>query len=332
MEVQETKGTAPTAPARSRSTRPVPPRPRRRWSRYSGRTFYLFVSPWVLGFLLLTVVPLGYAFAMSLTNFDGSSSLWRWVGLSNYRELLHDSDAWAGLVRTLAYTAIVVPLSVALSLGLAVLLNRRLRAVGLFRTIFFLPSVVPVVATAIMWKLVFNRDSGLLNAVLDRLGVGAVTWLVDPTAFYALIILTLWGLGTGVVIMLAALQGVPIELEEAATIDGAGRWRVFWHVTVPIISPVIFFQVVTGVIMSFQVLVQPLLLAETNSIGAAGSVPSSTHLYMVQVYQEYFANQRFGYGSAMLWVFFVIILAFTLLVQRSSRFWVYYEVDRDESD
>ena len=309
-------------------------RPPRRWSRYSGRTFYLFVSPWVLGFLLLTVVPLGYAFAMSLTNFDGASSLWRWVGFANYRELMHDPDAWAALTRTLVYTAIAVPLSVALSLFLAVLLNRRLRLVGLFRTVFFLPSVVPVVATAIMWKLIFNRDSGLLNALLDRVGIGAVTWLVDPTAFYALIILTLWGLGTGVIIMLAALQGVPVELEEAATVDGASRWQVFWHVTVPIISPVIFFQVVTGVIMSFQMLVQPLLRAETNSIGATGNggVPSSTHLYMVQVYQEYFANQRFGYGSAMLWVFFLIILVITVLVQRSSRFWVYYEVNRDEID
>ena len=324
--IQKAPAPAPTTPPA------VGPVRRRRWSRYSSRTFYLFVSPWVLGFLLLTVVPLGYAFAMSLTNFDGSSSLWRWVGFSNYQELLHDAEAWSSLLRTLLFTAIVVPLSVAISLGLAVLLNRRLRAVGLLRTIFFLPSVVPVVATAIMWKLIFNRDAGLLNAILERVGIGAVTWLVDPTAFYALIILTLWGLGAGMVIMLAALQGVPIELEEAALVDGASRWRIFWHVTVPMISPVIFFQVVTGVIMSFQVLVQPLLLAETNSIGAVTTVPPSTHLYMVQVYQEYFANQRFGYGSAMLWAFFVIILVITLLVQRSSRFWVYYEVDRDQSN
>ena len=317
-------------PTRPRPDRPGTPRPRRKWSRYSGRTFYLFVSPWVVGFLLLTAVPLGYAFAMSLTNFDGTSSLWRWVGLSNYRELLNDSDAWASLVRTLGFTAVVVPLSVGVSLWLAVLLNRRLRAVGLFRTVFFLPSVVPVVATAIMWKLVFNRDAGLLNAILERLGGGAVTWLVDPTAFYALIVLMLWGLGTGMIIMLAALQGVPPELEEAATVDGASRWRVFRHVTVPMISPVIFFQVVTGVITSFQVLVQPMLLAETNSIGGVAlNVPQSTHLYMVQVYQEFFADQRFGYGSAMLWVFFVIILVITLLVQRTSRFWVYYEVDRE---
>jgi multiple sugar transport system permease protein len=304
-------------------------RGRRRWSRYSSRTFYLFVSPWVLGFALLTALPLGYAFMVSLTNFNGRNSRWRWVGLRNYTELVRDTDAIASLVRTLAYTAITVPLMVAGGLGLAVLLNRRLKAVGLFRTIFFLPSVVPVVAMAIMWKLIFNRDAGILNAILEKVSVGPITWLVDPNAFYALIILTLWGLGGGMVIMLAALQGVPVELEEAAVVDGANRWHVFRHVTVPMISPVIFFQVVTGIIASFQIIIQPLLLAETNQVGAVAQVPQSTHLYMVQVYQEFFANNRYGYGSAMLWVFFVIILAITLLVQRSSRLWVHYQVDSE---
>jgi multiple sugar transport system permease protein len=302
---------------------------RNSWSRYSNRSFYLFVSPWVLGFLLLTAAPLAYAFGVSLTNFDGSSPRWRWVGFRNYVELFGDKEAWSALLRTVAYTGIAVPLSVAGALGLAVLLNRRLKAVGLWRTLFFLPSVVPVVAMAIMWKLVLNKDAGILNAMLDIVGIKAITWLVDPMAFYALIILTLWGLGGGMVIMLAALQGVPAELEEAAIVDGANRWRVFRHITVPMISPVIFFQVVTGVIATFQIVVQPLLLAETNSIAGVGQVPQSTHLYMVQVYQEFFTSSRFGYGSAMLWVFFLVILAFTLLVQRSSRLWVHYEVDTD---
>ncbi|MET7283658.1 sugar ABC transporter permease [Kribbella sp. NPDC005582] len=299
------------------------------WTRYSNRTFYLFVAPWVLGFLLLTAVPLGYAFGVSLTNFDGSSPRWRWVGFRNYGELFGDSEAWHALLRTVAYAAIAVPLSVAGALGLAVLLNRRLRAVGLWRTIFFLPSVVPVVAMAIMWKLVLNRNAGILNAILEIVGIRPIAWLIDPMAFYALIILTLWGLGGGMVIMLAALQGVPAELEEAAVVDGANRWRVFRHITVPMISPVIFFQVVTGVIATLQIVVQPLLLAETNSIAGVGQVPQSTHLYMVQVYQEFFNSNRFGYGSAMLWVFFLVILVFTLLIQRSSRSWVHYEVDTD---
>jgi multiple sugar transport system permease protein len=301
----------------------------RRWSRYSSRTFYLFVSPWVLGFALLTALPLGYALLVSFTNFNGVSSRWRWVGWRNYTELVRDTDAIASLMRTLAYTAISVPLMVAGGLGLAVLLNRRLKAVGLFRTIFFLPSVVPVVAMAIMWKLIFNRDGGILNAILEKISIGPIAWLVDPHAFYALIILTLWGLGGGMVIMLAALQGVPVELEEAAVVDGANSWHVFRHVTVPMISPVIFFQIVTGIIASFQIIIQPLLLAETNQVGAVAQVPQSTHLYMVQVYQVFFANNRYGYGSAMLWVFFLVILAITLLVQRSSRLWVHYQVDSE---
>ncbi|GLI02592.1 carbohydrate ABC transporter permease [Phytohabitans aurantiacus] len=311
------------------TTTGAPRRGRQRWSRYSSGTFYLFVSPWVLGFALLTALPLGYALLVSFTNFNGISDRWRWVGMRNYTELVRDTDAIASLVRTLAYTAISVPLMVAGGLGLAVLLNRRLKAVGLFRTIFFLPSVVPVVAMAIMWKLIFNRNAGILNAILEKLSVGPVAWLVDPNAFYALIILTLWGLGGGMVIMLAALQGVPAELEEAAVVDGANRWHVFRHVTVPMISPVIFFQVVTGIIASFQIVIQPLLLAETGQVGSVAQVPQSTHLYMVQVYQEFFANSRYGYGSAMLWVFFLVILAITLLVQRSSRLWVHYQVDSE---
>jgi multiple sugar transport system permease protein len=312
-----------------RTADPAPRTRQRSWSRYSGWRFYLFTSPWIVGFLLLTAAPLAYAFGVSLTNFDGASSRWRWVGLRNYTELMHDTDALSSIVRTLAYTALAAPLSVAGGLGLAVLLNRRLRAVGLFRTIFFLPSVVPVVAMAIMWRLVFNRDAGILNAVIDKIGIPAITWLVDPTAFYALVILTLWGMGGGMVIMLAALQGVPAELEEAAVVDGASAWRVFRHVTVPTISPVIFFQVVTGIITSLQVFIQPLLLSQSNNIGQVGQVPQSTHLYMVQVYQEFFLSNRFGYGSAMLWVFFVVILVITLLVQRSSSLWVHYNVDSD---
>ncbi|WP_308492698.1 carbohydrate ABC transporter permease [Microbacterium terrisoli] len=299
----------------------------RKWSRYPKRTFYAFVSPWAVGFLLLTAAPMVYGFIVSLTNFDGSSPKFKWVGLRNYVELLSDGDMWAALVRTLAFTAIVVPLTVGGSLGLAVLINRRLRAVGLWRTVFYLPSVVPVVAMAIMWKLVFNKDSGILNAIIGIVGVDPIGWLVDPVVFYSLIIVMSWGLGGGMLIMLAALQGVPVELEEAATVDGANRWTVFRHVTIPMISPILFFQVVTGVIGALQVFIQPLLLTNAAGISAVGGVPDSTTLFMVQVYQEFFLSNRFGYGSAMLWVFFIVILGFTLLIMRSSRFWVYYEVD-----
>src|SRR5579859_51202 len=299
------------------------------WSRYSSRTFYLFVAPWVIGFMTLTALPLAYALMISFTDWDGISTRWHWVGLDNYAQLLQNADTWYSLGRTLLYTGIAVPLSIAGGLGLALLLNQRLKAVGFFRTIFYVPSIVPVVATAIMWKLIFDRDAGVLNAFLQRLGLPALTWLVDPTAFYALIVLTLWGLGGGMVIMLAGLQGIPTELNEAAVVDGANRWQAFRSITLPMLSPVIFFQVVTGVIASLQVLVQPLLLSETNTISQAVNVPRSNFVYMVNVYEQFFVNQRFGYGSAMLWVFFVVIMATTVLVLRSGSFWVYYEVDRD---
>lgn len=301
----------------------------RKWTRYPKRAFYAFVGPWAIGFVLLTAAPMVFGFLVSLTNFDGSSPRFRWVGLSNYVELFTDGEAWAALLRTLLFAAIVVPLSIAGSLGLAVIINRRLRAVGLWRTIFFLPSVVPVVAMAIMWKLVFNRDSGILNAILGVVGIQPIPWLLDPTAFFALIILMLWGLGGGMIIMLAALQGVPVELEEAAIVDGAGRWTVFRHVTIPMISPMLFFQSVTGVIAALQILVQPLLLTSAAGISKVDAVPESNTLYMVQVYQEFFLSNRFGYGSAMLWVFFLIILGLTLILLRSSRSWVYYEVDTE---
>jgi multiple sugar transport system permease protein len=182
---------------------------------------------------------------------------------------------------------------------------------------------------SIMWKLVFNQDAGILNYLLGLVGISPVAWLVDPTVFWALVVVMLWGLGAGMVIMLAALQGVPKELEEAATVDGAGKWSVFRNVTVPMISPIIFFQAITGVIFALQVLVQPLLLTNATGLAGVGAVPKSNRFYMVEVYQEFFLNNRFGYGSAMLWVYFIIILAITLVLLRTTRSFVYYEVDTD---
>jgi multiple sugar transport system permease protein len=304
--------------------------PRHGWKRYSSRTFYLFVAPWVIGFLALTTIPLGYALVVSFTSFDGISSHWHWVGLANYIELFQTPDTWYSLWRTLLFTIISVPLSVGGGLGLAMLLYERARAVGVFRTIFYAPSIVPVVASAIMWKLIFDRDVGALNAILERFHIPVVTWLLDPTVFYVLIIMVLWGLGGGMVISLAGLQGIPVELQEAATVDGANGRQVFKDITLPLLSPVLFFQVITGVIGALQTFVQPMLLSESNGVIGVGNVPRGNFFYLVNVFQQFLSFNRFGYGSAMLWVFFVIIMAITLLVFRSGSFWVYYEVNRDE--
>jgi len=300
----------------------------RGWRRYRSSTFYLFASPWIIGFVALTLMPIVYALGVSFTNYDGKSSFWRWVGFRNYVELItSDPSAMQSIVRTVLFTIIVVPLSVALGLVLAIMVNHRLRARGAFRAIFFLPSVVPVVATAIMFRLIFNRDAGLLNYLLSFFSDSKITWLADPYAFYVLIIMMLWGCGAGMVIILAALQDVPVELEEAAKIDGASSWRVTRSIVIPLISPVLYFQVITGVIGTLQILVQPMLLAETSSIASSANVPQSTSLFMVEVYNEYFYNSRFGYGSAMLWVFFLFILTLTLVLQRLSKRFVFYQVE-----
>lgn len=306
----------------------------RPWSRYSNRTFYLFVSPWIVGFIGLTVIPLLYAFAVSLTNFNGISGRWRFIGFSNYQELWSDPAVASSLAQTLIYMVVVVPVTVVGGLGLALLLNWRWRGIVVFRTIFYLPSVVPIVASAIVFKLLFDRNAGLANAIITRLDGNAISWLLDPYAFSVLILLVLWGVGGGMVIFLAGLQGIPQDLLDAASVDGAGAARRFWSISVPLLTPVIFFEVVTGGIAALQTLVQPLLLTAGTALGGgAGLSPQptiqGTYLYMVNVYEEFFVNLRYGYGSALLWLLFVVILAITLVVVRTGALWVFYDVSVD---
>lgn len=302
---------------------------RRAWSRYSARTFYLFLAPWLFGLLALQVFPLSYALGVSFTNYVPGYH-WHWVGLANYGQLLQDSAVWASLKQTFLYGIVTVTLGVAGGLGLALLLHRPMRGIGLFRSLFYLPAVVPVVAAAISWKLIFDRDTGLVNGIAHLFGGSSTQWLADPYAFLALVVMVLWGLGSGMIIFLAGLQGIPPEVIEAAAVDGAGAWRTFWSVRLPLLTPVLLFQVIMSMIYALQTLVQPLLLSQSGGLGmgnpAALAVPSSTTLYMVYVYEEIFnGGDTYGYGSALLWVLFAIILAITFIVFRSSARWVYSE-------
>lgn len=317
--------TTPSGRARRRS---------RHWSRYSSRTFYLFVAPWVLGFLALTVIPLIYALGVSLTNFNGISGHWHYIGLSNYQELLSDPQVISSLLQTLIYMLVIVPVTVISSLGLALLVNWQRRWIVIFRTIFYLPSVVPIVAAAITFKLLFDRNSGLANALITHFGGTALSWLLDPYAFFVLLLLVVWGVGGGMIIFLAGLQGIPKDLLDAADVDGAGPVRRFWSITVPLLSPVIFFEIITGGIAALQTLVQPLLLTAGTALGGgAGLSPQptiqGTYLYMVNVYAEFFVNLRYGYGSALLWLLFVVILIITVIVVRTGALWVFYDVSVD---
>ena len=297
---------------------------RRKWSRYSSRTFYLFVSPWVLGFFGLTIGPMVYALLVSFTDFSGFGS-WHWVGLANYLAAFHDSDVWLSLQHTLLYMLIIVPTSIVGGLGLALLVNRPMRSIGLFRALLYLPSIVPIVAATIIWKTILNHDTGPLNAIIDFFPGGHdVNWFGDTTILASVVILVLWGIGSGMIISLAGLQGIPQELREAAQLDGASAWHSLLSVTLPLLSPVLFFEMVLGVIGALQVLVQPLLLDGT----ALQNSSRSDYFYMVNVYLQFFSYYRYGYGAALLWILFALIVLFTLLVFRSSSFWVYYEVER----
>jgi multiple sugar transport system permease protein len=312
----------------------LPQRKRRRrlWSRESGLTFYVFASPWIIGFLLLTLTPMIYALAVSFTDYNGMGGHWHWIGTQNFSTMLNDSQTWSSLWLTLKFMVIWIPLNLGGSLGLAMLLNRRFRGLGIFRTIFYIPAVVPVVAGALAWKLMFDTSSGLINWVITNLGGPSTTWLADPYVFYTVIVLMVWsGAGYGMVILLAGLQGVPVELREAASIDGANAVQSFRHITLPLLSPVLMYLLILNILWALQTVVQPLLMTSNSTVagmgGASPAQPGSSDFFMVNVYQQFFSNNEYGYGSALLWFLVAIILVITALIFWTGKSWVYYETE-----
>ena len=317
--VTDRRGSAPAAgPANSRSHTSIATR--------RHRAFYMFASPWIIGFALLTIAPMAYALWLSFTTFDGISPRWHYVGFGNYRELFSDAQTWKSLGRTGLFAITSVPLSIVAGLGLAVLVNRPLKARGLFRTLLYLPAVVPPVGAGIAFKQLFDQNSGAANGVLNLFGIDALGWLADPYARYVLIMTVLWTAGNIMIISLAGLQDIPRELLEAARIDGASAWRSFRSITVPLLSPVLLFQTVTGVIASVQT-IMPLLLAPDPTPAGITALPQSNYLYMMHVFAEYFAFGRYGYASALLWVLFVLILVLTGLIFKFTSGAVFYNVD-----
>jgi multiple sugar transport system permease protein len=317
-----------SSPSREAAARPGSPRRRRGSSLESRRaiSFYIFTGPWILGFLTLTAFPLGYAFWLSLTNTDGLSPNARFVGLDNYREVFSDPETMASLSHTGVFTAITVPLTIAAGLLLAVLVNQPIRARGLFRTLLYLPAIVPPVGAALTFKLIFDRDSGAANGILDAFDVNGISWLTDPYARWVLIVLTMWGVGNVMIISLAGLQDIPKELHEAARMDGANPWQSFTRITLPMLSPVIFFQVITGIIAAVQSFL-PLLISLDPTPKGVTAIPEGNNLFMINVFAQYFANGRYGYASALLWVLFLIIVVITFLVFKLSKGAVFYSVE-----
>jgi multiple sugar transport system permease protein len=290
---------------------------------------YLFISPWLIGFILLAAGPIILSIFMSFTRWSLLSPP-QWIGLENYSRLFtEDPLVYKSLWNTAYYVFFSVPLGVILSLALALLLNQNVRGQSIFRTLFFLPSVTNLVAVSILWMWIFNPEFGLLNRFLELVGIQGPLWLQSETwSKPALILMSLWGIGGGMIINLAALQNIPGELYEAADLDGARPVRKFWHITLPMISPALFFNVIMNIIGSFQVFTQAFVMTASSGQGQEGGPNNSTLFFVLYLYKKAFQQFKMGYASALAWVLFVIILAFTLIQFYLSKRWVYYESAR----
>lgn len=296
---------------------------RRRWIARSTAAFWTFVFPWVFGFLMFTAGPMIYSFGMAFFDWNLIDEA-SFVGLGNYQEAFQDPLVGKALQVTLTFAVIAVPLQVLLSLGIALLMNVKVRGINVFRTIWYLPSLVTGVAQVALFLWVFNPTYGLVNGMLAVFGIQGPSWFKDPNwALPAVIIMSLWTVGGNMVIYLAGLQDVPAELHEAAQLDGAGQLRRFWHITLPQISPVIFFSAVTGLIAALQTFTQGYIIQQNG-----GGTGYSLLFFVLYLYENAFEFFRMGYASALAWILFVIIVLLTLLVFRGSAFWVYYESAR----
>jgi len=279
---------------------------------------YIFIAPFILGFLFWFLIP-------ALTSLWLVFQKWNmiappeFVGLDNFKKLLTDRFFWQALKVTTVYSAIAVPLGMVLAFLLALLMNSKVRGIAVFRTVYYLPSIVPAVSNAVLWAWILNSDFGLLNALLHVFGVRRILWLQDPEwALPALVLMSLWGLGGGMVIYLAGLQGIPNEFYEAAAIDGASAWAKLWHVTLPLMSPVIFFNLVMSIIGTFQIFIAGYLI--TN-----GGPQNATLFYVLYLWRNAFLYLNMGYAAALAWVLFIIIIGLTALVFKGIGSRVYYE-------
>jgi multiple sugar transport system permease protein len=289
-------------------------------ARQESAWAYLFILPWGIGFIVLTIGPMLASLYYSFTRFNIIDSP-VWIGLENYQRVFQDPLFWKSLQVTLYYAALALPLGLVLGLFVAVLLNQKIPGVSLWRTTYYLPSVISGVAVAVLWVRIFNPKIGLLNTMLERVGINGPGWLQDPNwAIPALVIMGLWSIGGTMIIYLSGLQGVPTAMYDAAKVDGANRLQAFRYVTLPMISPVIFYNLVMGLIGTFQYFT----IAYTAT-GAAGNPARSTLFYNLYLYQSAFRYFEMGYASTMAWILFFIVLVLTLLIFRSSSIWVYYE-------
>ncbi len=285
------------------------------------RNGLLFASPYIVGFTAFFLYPLLASIYYSFCRYNAMRHP-VWIGLRNYADLFfHDPLFWKSLGNTLYYTAFAVPLSLAFSITIALLLNAKIRGMSVYRTVFFLPTVVPIVASSVLWLWVLNPTAGIVNILLGKIGIEGPGWMSDPAwSKPALITLGLWNVGTAIVIFLAGLKDVPEQLYEAASIDGANTWHRLRHVTLPMLTPTILFNLIIGLITAFQYFTQVFVM--TNGLGTPAD---STMFYSLYLYRNAFAYLKMGYASALAWMLFVVILVCTVVVLKTSARWVYYQ-------
>ncbi|MGQ9683044.1 MAG: carbohydrate ABC transporter permease [Anaerolineae bacterium] len=285
----------------------------------------LFALPWLIRLVVLHIYPMLAAFYYSLTRYTIATPP-AWVGLDNYHKLFfRDALPMQALYNSAYYSLGSVPLSLVLALFLAVLLNQKVRGLSLFRSVFFIPSVVPAVASAVLWMWLLNPRVGLINFLLTQIGLPRVPWLSSAAWIKpAFILMSLWGIGWTTVIFVAGLQDVPAHLYEAAEIDGAGVWSKFWNVTLPMLSPTVFFNLVMGVISSLQIFGPAFIILK----GPTGGPQNAALFYVLYLFRQGFQYFEMGYASALAVFIFAVILLLTLLIFRSSAAWVYYESTR----
>ena len=324
--------TAPSVGRSGTARRPWSSRLPTRGERRNLAIGLAFISPWLIGFVCFYLYPAIASLYYSFTDFRILQEP-SFIGLENYSRMLSDPIFWKSLANTLYLTVFGVPLAIITALGIALLLNTKsIRGIGVFRTIFYLPVVVPSVAAAILWIWLLNPQYGLVNEFLARFGIDGPKWFYDPDwSKNGIILMTVWAAGDVVIIYLGALQGVSRSLYEAAEVDGAGQRAKLRHVTIPMISPAILFNLITGAIGAFQYFTQAYVISEGTvgrGSGAVGGIQNSLLFYGLNLYNNAFRYFRIGYASALAWVLLLIILVTTLVMLRASRSRVYYEGNR----
>ena len=293
--------------------------PLARREAWEGR---LYILPWVLGFVLFTIGPMLASIYFSFTEYSVLSGA-KWLGLENYLDIFSKDRLFRlSLINTFYFVALSVPINLLAAFLVALLLSVNVRGINFYRTLYYLPVITPAVASSLTWSLLFSGDFGLVNAVLRSLGLPTFNWLYDPQITkLVFVVMNLWGIGGSMIIFLAGLKNVPQSLYEAAHIDGASGWQRFFHITIPMMTPLVFFNLILGIIGTFQVFTGAYIIT-------AGGPANSTLFYVLYLYNNAFKFFKMGYASALAWILFLIILAFTILQLRMARLWVYYEAER----